>query len=476
MHKPIQFQNLSLSFPHKTCFADFSGQITYGSRIAMIGRNGSGKSTLLKWFAGLIDPFGGEIKYPTEWRVGYVPQLIDAFDSFSGAQRFNKALTEALSLSPDILMLDEPTNHLDCNNRRSLVRMLRAFEGTLIMVTHDIELLNATVETIWHIDNGRVAVFSGCYDDYQRELMIQRVAITDELADLNRKKEQAHHALMQEQARAKSSRIQGEKHIQQRKWPTIVSDAKARNAQETSGRKKRSINHKKQELIERLSECQVPEIIQPKFSLNGIESNQTLVTISGGVVGYEGNLPILQNLSLSSKSRERIAIQGHNGSGKSTLVKAILGDNSIIRQGEWILPRSQEIGYLDQHYGTLSQDMTVFDTLSVLLRDRSYLDIRKHLNDFLFRKNEEVAAKVSTLSGGEKARLSLAQIAAITPKLLILDEMTNNLDLETREHVIQVLQNYPGSMLVISHDSVFLKAIGVTDWYDLKDGLLSPIK
>ncbi len=389
MHKPIQFQNLSLSFPHKTCFADFSGQITYGSRIAMIGRNGSGKSTLLKWFAGLIDPFGGEIKYPTEWRVGYVPQLIDAFDSFSGAQRFNKALTEALSLSPDILMLDEPTNHLDCNNRRSLVRMLRAFEGTLIMVTHDIELLNATVETIWHIDNGRVAVFSGCYDDYQRELMIQRVAITDELADLNRKKEQAHHALMQEQARAKSSRIQGEKHIQQRKWPTIVSDAKARNAQETSGRKKRSINHKKQELIERLSECQVPEIIQPKFSLNGIESNQTLVTISGGVVGYEGNLPILQNLSLSSKSRERIAIQGHNGSGKSTLVKAILGDNSIIRQGEWILPRSQEIGYLDQHYGTLSQDMTVFDTLSVLLRDRSYLDIRKHLNDFYFVKTKK---------------------------------------------------------------------------------------
>ncbi len=476
MHKPIQFQSLSLSFPHKTCFADFSGQIQYGSRIALIGRNGSGKSTLLKWFAGLIDPSEGEIKYPTDCRVGYVPQLIDAFDSFSGAQRFNKALTEALSLGPDILMLDEPTNHLDCNNRRSLIRMLRAFEGTLIMVTHDVELLNATVETIWHIDNGGVAVFSGCYDDYQREMKIQRAAIADEIADLNRKKEQAHHALMQEQTRAKSSRIRGEKHIQQRKWPTIVSDTKARNAQETSGRKKSSINHKKQELIERLSECRVPEIIQPKFSITGIESNQTLVTISGGFVGYEGNFPILQNLSLCIKSRERIAIQGNNGSGKSTLVKAVLGDNMIITQGEWILPRSQEIGYLDQHYGTLSEDMTVFDTLSALLRDRAYLDIRIHLNDFLFRKNEEVTAKVSTLSGGEKARLSLARIAAITPKLLILDEMTNNLDFETREHVIQVLQNYPGAMLVISHDADFLTAIGVTDRYNLKDGLLNSIK
>lgn len=174
--------------------------------------------------------------------------------------------------------------------------------------------------------------------------------------------------------------------------------------------------------------------------------------------------------------QESVFFWEFNGSGKSTLVKAILGDNSIIKQGEWILPRSQEIGYLDQHYGTLSQDMTVFDTLSALLRDRSYLDIRIHLNDFLFRKNEEVAAKVSTLSGGEKARLSLAQIAAIMPKLLILDEMTNNLDLETREHVIQVLQNYPGAILVISHDADFLTAIGVTDWYDLKDGLLRSIK
>lgn len=472
MHKPIQFQGLSLSFPHKICFADFSGQVTYGSRIAMIGRNGSGKSTLLKWFAGLIEPSEGDIKSPKECRVGYVPQIIDAFDSFSGGQRFNKALTEALSLNPDILMLDEPTNHLDCNNRRALIRMLRAFEGTLIMVTHDVELLDATVETIWHIDNGRVAVFSGCYDDYQRETRIQRAAIADKLADLNRQKEQAHHALMKEQARAKSSRIRGEKHIQQRKWPTVVSDTKARNAQETSGRKKSAINHKKQELMERLMECRVPEIIQPKFLLNGIESNQTLVTISEGCVGYEENIPILQNLSFSIKSRERIAIQGSNGSGKSTLVKAILGDSSIIKQGDWILPRSQEIGYLDQHYGTLSQDLTVLDTLSVLLRESSYLDIRKYLNDFLFRKNEEVAAMVSTLSGGEKARLSLAQIAAITPKLLILDEMTNNLDLETREHVIQILQNYPGAMLVISHDADFLTAIGVTNWYDLKDGLL----
>ena len=472
MHKPIQFESLSLSFPHKTCFADFTGQISYGSRIAIIGCNGSGKSSLLKMLAGLIHPSDGDIYLPKDLCVGYVPQIIESFDSVSGGQRFNKVLTRALALDPSILMLDEPTNHLDRHNRQSLIRMLQAFSGTLIMVTHDVELLQATVDCIWHIENGQIHVFSGCYDDYMREFGQERSAIETELDDLNRQKQKAHENLMKEQARAKSSRVRGEKHIQQRKWPTIVSDSKARNAQETSGRKKSAINHKRQELTERLSALRQPEIIQPRFNLTGVESNQTLVTIRDGRVGYVDNPVILQDISLSIKACDRVAIQGNNGSGKSTLIKAVLGDILVIKQGDWITPNSQDIGYLDQHYCTLSPDKTVLETISFLLPGRDYAEIRKHLNDFLFRKNEEVEAKVSTLSGGEKARLSLAQIAAITPKLLILDEMTNNLDLITRDHVIEVLREYPGAMMVISHDLDFLTAIGMTDWYELSDGKL----
>lgn len=472
MHKPIQFESIGLSFSHKTCFADFTGQIPYGSRIAIIGCNGSGKSSLLKMLAGLIQPSDGDIYLPKNLRVGYVSQIIESFDSVSGGQRFNKALTQALALDPSILMLDEPTNHLDRHNRQSLIRMLQAFAGTLIMVTHDVELLQASVDCIWHIEDRQIHVFSGCYNDYMRELKHQRAAIETELADLNRQKHQAHENLMQEQARAKSSRARGEKHIQQRKWPTIVSESKARNAQETSGRKKSAINYKKQELTERLSSLHRPDIMQPKFSLEGVVSNQTLVTIRDGRVGYAGNPIILQDISLSIKACERIAIQGNNGSGKSTLIKAILDDKLVIKQGDWITPNSQDIGYLDQHYGTLSPDKTVLETISFLLPEQPHAEIRKHLNDFLFRKNEEVEAKISTLSGGEKARLSLAQIAAFSPKLLILDEMTNNLDLTTRDHVIQVLKDYPGAMMVISHDSDFLNAIGVNDWYALLNGRL----
>lgn len=201
--------------------------------------------------------------------------------------------------------------------------MLHAFAGTLVMVTHDVELLQSTVDSIWHIDNGQVHVFSGCYTDYLREVGNQRVAIETELGDLNRQKRQMHDILMKEQARAKSSRTRGEKHIQQRKWPTIVSESKARHAQETSGRKKSAINYKKQKLTERLSSLRVAEIIQPKFILSGERSNQTLVTIRDGSVAYAENNAILQDLNFSINARDRIAVQGNNGSGKSTLIKAI---------------------------------------------------------------------------------------------------------------------------------------------------------
>ncbi|WP_058535746.1 ATP-binding cassette domain-containing protein [Legionella saoudiensis] len=472
MHKPIQFESLSLSFSHKTCFSDFSGQITSGSRIAIIGRNGSGKSSLLNLFAGLETAVEGTLCMPKDLSHGYIPQIVDVFDSLSGGQCFNKLLTQALAHAPELLLLDEPTNHLDSYNRRSLMRMLSNFSGTLIMVTHDIELLQNTVDTIWHIAQNQIHVFSGCYDDYMREQAIQRTALENEISHLVREKKQMHANLMKEQARAKSSRQLGEKQLHQKKWPTLVSGTKVRNAQETSGRKKQALNHKRQELTERLTELHVEEIITPKFILRGQPTNQALITISEGSVRYATTSTILQNLNFVIKGHERVAIQGNNGSGKSTLIKALLTMPSLVRTGMWLLPPAKEIGYLDQHYHNLNKGNTVWQTLSCVLPNRSYTEIRRHLNDFLFRKNEEVEALVETLSGGEKARLSLAQIAAISPKLLILDEITNNLDRETRAHIIQILNAYPGALIVISHDSDFLAEIGITTSYEIRDGLL----
>jgi ATPase subunit of ABC transporter with duplicated ATPase domains len=462
IHKPIQCKDVCLSFPNKICFADFNVQIPYGSRIALIGRNGSGKSTLLKIFQGSTKPTSGEIKLPDDVITGYVPQVIEEFDSLSGGQRLNKILTQALSLDPNLLLLDEPTNHLDLSNRRSLMRMLKSYPGTLIVVSHDVELLRNCIDTFWHIENGRIRIFQGNYDDYMHEIRLKRISIEQELSRLANQKKDIHQSLMKEQTRSAKSRAKGEKSIDQRKWPTIVSKAKALKAEETSGRKKADINHKKQALNNELSKLRLPETITPTFSLNATPiGNQTLLSIRDGSVGYDKNNPILVDINFSVAVGDRLAIMGDNGSGKSTLVKAILNNPEVIKTGNWSVPRVDTIGYLDQHYGTLSSKKSVLQTMQDLTPAWSHADTRRHLNDFLFRKNEEVNASVATLSGGEKARLTFAQIAARTPKLLILDEITNNLDLETREHIIQVLRKYPGAMIVISHDEDFLKTIGI---------------
>jgi ATPase subunit of ABC transporter with duplicated ATPase domains len=476
IHKPISLKNLELQFPHKICFENFSTQINYGSRIAIIGRNGSGKTTLLKILHGMVEPTSGDIGCTDDAVFGFVPQIIEDYDSLSGGQRLNKAVTQALSLEPNVLLLDEPTNHLDRHNRKSLMRMLQSYPSTLIVVSHDTELLRNCIDTLWHIDHGKIHVFSGNYDDYIHELRGRRASIEQELVRLDRQKKNMHHDLMKEQKRAAKSKDKGKKSINQRKWPTVVSNAKAGRAEETSGRKKSAIDHKKQDLTDRLSNLRLPEIIMPKFSLNSADiGERTIVSISDGSAGYAEQEPLLQKISLSISSRERIAIQGNNASGKSTLIKAILDDDSVIKSGSWHAPKIDDIGYLDQHYGTLSAEKTVLETIADLVPTWSHIEVRRHLNDFLFRKNEEVNMITCNLSGGEKARLSLAQIAAKTPKVLILDEISNNLDLETRTHIIEVLKNYPSCMIIISHDNDFLKQVGVTNYYQISGGLISAV-
>ena len=470
MHKPIQFKDVCFSLPHKLCFSQFTQSIGYGQRIAIIGQNGCGKSTLLRLMQGLIEPTDGELFLPENMSIGYVPQLIEEFDTLSGGQRFNTRLTHALACYPDILLLDEPTNHLDRHNRQSLIRKLKTFKGTLVIVTHDIELLNEVAETIWHIDRGKINVFVGDYRDYKRELTRRHQAVGDEKAKLSRQKKETHRSLMKEQTRAKNSRLNGEKKIENRKWPTIVSTAKMHRANEVANRKKSDINQTNHDLSEQLASLVCPEVIKPAFTIRAGESGRVLVSITEGSVGYQ--YPVLTAINLSITSGDRVAIEGDNGSGKSTLVKAILNTKEIIKTGEWQLLNTAAIGYLDQHYSTLDETKTVLEVLQECASDWPYLEIRKHLNAFLFRKNEEINALVATLSGGEKARLSLAQIAAVAPKLLLLDEMTNNLDLETKEHVIQVLKEYPGAMVIISHDTDFLNALGINTHYLLHNGLL----
>lgn len=469
-HKPIQFNDLSLIYPQKICFESFSAEMHFGERIALIGRNGAGKSTLLKMLAGLCSPSAGDIKLPHDVHLGHLPQIIEDFPNLSGGQRLNQVLTKILSENPNLLLLDEPTNHLDSHNRRSLMRLLKHYPGTLVLVSHDTELINAVTDTLWHIDLGKITVFRGAYSDYQRMLAQKKTSIEQELIMLARQKKEAHLALMKEQERNKRSRSQGEKKIAHRKWPTIRSHTKLANAITTSDKRLSHLSHKKQRLLEELSSLNQPELIKPKFIINGLAHHKPLIRIQGGSIAYEQGPLILKDIHFHLNAQERVALIGDNASGKSTFVKALLGDIKINRTGEWIVPSGNALGKLDQHYQHLKPEETVLDLMITHRPHTSQAEIRAHLNDFLFRKNEEVHIQVKNLSGGEKARLSLALIAANPPKLLILDEVTNNVDLETRTHIIAVLCKFPAAMLVISHDKDFLESIHIETKYQFHQG------
>ncbi|MEM7588882.1 MAG: ATP-binding cassette domain-containing protein [Myxococcota bacterium] len=488
MHKPIQLNNISLSFPHKTCFVGFSTQVHYGERIGIMGINGSGKSSLLKMLQGNLEPSEGSLAIPQDMRTGHVPQVIqthtassipissgpgnalgnpsiEQLDSLSGGQRFHEALTTALAADPNVLLLDEPTNHLDRSNRTSLMRMLRAYRGTLMIVSHDVELLRCCVDTLWHIHQEQVHAFSGSYDDYLREMESEHHAIIQELRRLDAQKKELHKKRMKQQQQAAKRKAYGEKKYDGDKL--ALRSAQGRG-QATSNKNNKRTSDEKKSILKKLSQIRLPETIKPKFFFpSDHKTTKTLVSISEGSIGYDK--PLLSSITLSLSGRCRIAVTGDNGSGKSTLIKAILGDTQVAKSGNWHVPHPQQIGYLDQHYNTLNVGKTVMETIQTCAPNWQLGHIRQHLNDFLFRKNEEVHALISTLSGGEKARLSLACIAAGTPRLLILDEITNNLDLTTRNHVIQILREYPNALIVISHDEDFLKQINISRFYHMKE-------
>lgn len=462
-HKPLQFSNLNLIFPHKTCFADAHVRVQHGQRVAVIGKNGSGKSSLLQM---LVERLATDVAI----RVGYVAQIPIENGNLSGGEAFNRSLTTALSSLPNVLVLDEPTNHLDARNRSSLMRLLNGWRDTLIVATHDEDLLKERFDTIWHLDDGQLRIFQGRHEDYVTTREQARAAVLDELKHITKEKKKTHEALMKEQVRAKGSRLIGEKNVERKKWPTIVSGAKARRAENTTGKKKVELRQEREIMLERLSELKQSEIITPKFYFRAKDKGSVLVSLRDASIGFEKTL--IHNINICVRFGERIALLGDNGSGKSTLIKAVMNSEGIIRGGEWQVISRADIGVLDQNYRNLDEAKTVWQMLLELRPDWQAGELRNHLNAFLFRKNDEVMAQINVLSGGERARLSLCLIAARAPRLLLLDEITNNIDSETRNHLVSALKNYEGAMIIISHDRDFLSKMQIGRALCVSDGRL----
>ena len=426
----------------------------------------------------LVDEFTnyqGMIKIPNDVKLGYIPQLFADDSQLSGGELFNKIFLETLEQLPDILLLDEPTNHLDQAHRQQLMEQVRYFYGTVIAVTHDVDFMQACFNQIWHIDRGKITVFSGKYHDYHQQLLLEKDKLNKQLKQLNSDKKKMHQKLMQEQKRAAKSSAKGAKSIANKKWATVVSHAKARCAQETSGKKKVALQENKSQILDKLNKLNLPQTLVPTFYMPTQKTSGILVQINHGNIAYK-NKTILSSINMTISTQDKIVIQGDNGSGKTTLIKAIMQDPAIIREGEWLDCDKKHIGYLDQHYRQLPHDKTILEALQQMVPHWGITQSFRHLADFLFKGKDTVNAPIAQLSGGEKARLSLALIAARPPKLLILDEITNNVDLVTIDHLLSVLYAYPGAMLLISHYQYFLDQLPINKIVNLEHGKMIEIK
>jgi ATPase subunit of ABC transporter with duplicated ATPase domains len=227
-------------------------------------------------------------------------------------------------------------------------------------------------------------------------------------------------------------------------------------AENNAGKKSIELDAKRNAIRERIEELRPLKERKPTFILPAnFNKTDTVLHIIDAEAGYNGQATV-KGVNIVLKASERLVISGRNGSGKSTLAKAIMGLDNLRISGVWYTPK--EIGYLDQHYANLEPDMTVLESVREVSRLPD-TELRSHLGDFLFYTNSEVNCRVKDLSGGEKARLSLAVIALSPKVLLILDEISNNTDIKTKRHIAEILRQYPAALILISHEKSFVKAV-----------------
>ncbi|MCG6937071.1 MAG: ATP-binding cassette domain-containing protein [Gammaproteobacteria bacterium] len=500
----IRLRNIHLGFGGPAILEDINLSIEAGERLCLLGRNGTGKSTLLKLIAGEIKADSGELEYKQDLKIAVLDQeprgdlqgsifdivamglgesakylqgyhhalhnfsensndqntaeleraqnqvdihnawqlnqqveevlsrmQLDAdvdYASLSGGMKRRVLLAKALVCKPDILLLDEPTNHLDLNAIQWLEDQLLGYRGALLFITHDRAFMRKLATRIIELDRGCLSSYPGNYDTY-----------------LRRKAE----ALQAEEV---SNSHFDKKLAQEEVW--IRQGIKAR----------RTRNEGRVRALEKMRSERNQRRNQPgKVVMNvaAAESSGKLVSEAENV-GYDyDGMPLIKGFNTTILRGDKIGIIGPNGAGKTTLLRLLLGELKPV-SGRITTGTKQEVAYFDQFRAQLDDNASVIDNLSL---GREFVEIngkRKHvigyLQDFLFAP-ERARSPVSMLSGGERNRLLLAKLFSRPSNILVLDEPTNDLDIETLELLEELLMEYEGTVLVVSHDREFLNNV-----------------
>ncbi|HEX8011947.1 MAG TPA: ATP-binding cassette domain-containing protein [Casimicrobiaceae bacterium] len=362
----------------------------------------------------------------------------DPVTSFSGGWRMRLNLARALMTRSDLLLLDEPTNHLDLDAVLWLEEWLQRYPGTLLLITHDRDFLDAVTTTIVHLDARKLTLYSGDYSQFERS---RAQALGEQQAAYARQQRHiAHLRSYIERFRTKAT--------------------KAKQAQSRI---------KTLERMELIAAAHVDSPFAFDFPATQIDARQ-LLKLDHATLGYPGR-PVLSGVDWAILAGERIGLLGPNGAGKSTLLSTIAGELPLL-SGQRLTAQRVSIGYFAQHQvEQLRLDQTALWHLQRLEPAAREQELRDFLGGFDFR-GSRVLAPVVEFSGGEKARLTLALLVRQRPNLLLLDEPTNHLDIEMREALTEALQDYQGALLVVAHDRHLLRATADELWL-VADGTLS---
>ncbi|HKY18772.1 MAG TPA: ABC-F family ATP-binding cassette domain-containing protein [Rhizomicrobium sp.] len=344
---------------------------------------------------------------------------------FSGGWRMRVALAAILFSAPDLLLLDEPTNYLDLEGVLWLENFIQKYRGTILIVSHDRDLLNTACEFILHLERGKLKLYTGGYDTFMETRAAGRA-------------QDMAFAKKQEAARA---------HMQKFVDRFKASAAKARQAQS------------RVKMLAKMALVEVPpdEHVAPINIPTATPASPPLITMDRASVGYEPGKPILTGLSFRFDPEDRVALLGKNGNGKSTMAKLLAGKLAAM-SGDFTPARKLVVGYFAQHQAEeLDTGVTPILTLQRLRPKLTLEQVRTQLGGFGFTQDKQQTL-VGKLSGGERARLMLALATLDKPNLLILDEPTNHLDIDARNELLTALNDFDGAVILVSHDRRLIEA------------------
>jgi ATP-binding cassette subfamily F protein 3 len=485
-----------------------SAQIPDGAKVGLVGRNGVGKSTLLNLIRGVLEPEDGTIELPGSRRIGFLAQEApggeatpfetvlsadrertrllaereavpaplraaeietrlfeinaasapsraarilaglgldaamqrQALDDLSGGWRMRVALAAVLFPEPDLLLLDEPTNHLDLEASLWLERFLRGYRQTLVLVSHDRRVLNAVTTTTLHLERGKLTAYAGGFDAFVRARSenAQRLAAVAKQQEDQRQRLQAFVDRFRAKA-SKARQAQSRLKALARLDPVVLAAA---------------------EPPPRIAFPDPPRLSPP------------LISLDRASVGYGAGKPVLSRLDLRLDPDDRIALLGANGNGKTTLARLLAGRLALLG-GHMTRSPKLRCGYFAQHQiEEMQPQESAYDHLSALMPAALPETVRARLGGFGFSE-DKAFVPVAELSGGERARLNLALVTCDAPSLVVLDEPTNHLDIEARGALVQALNEFPGAVVLVSHDWHLLEMAADRLWL-VADGTVRP--